>query len=91
MVSRWKSVCLSIRRSPSLFSVSDDNLRKLQWFFTKRYIDIVEIWFGIANVQISSNSDRAICLRNDNGRVLLFYVFNFDFIILILSSHLQAK
>ena len=27
-------------------------------------IDIVEIWFGIANVQILSNFDKVICLRH---------------------------
>ena len=33
----------------------DDNLRKHQWIFTKlgMCIDIVDIWFGIANGQIS--------------------------------------
>ena len=34
----------------------DDNLSKHQWIFTKlsMYVDIAEIWFGIANGQISS-------------------------------------
>ena len=56
MVSRWTSVCLSIRPSVH-FSFPDDNLSKHQWIFTKlgMCIDIVEIWFGIANGQISSN------------------------------------
>ena len=38
------------------FSFPDDNLRKHQWIFTKLgiCIDIVEVWFGIANGQISS-------------------------------------
>ena len=47
MVSRWSSV---------RFSFPDDNLSKHQWIFTKlgMCIDIVEIWFGIANGQISS-------------------------------------
>ena len=51
MVSRWSSVCPSVR-----FSFPDDNLSKHQWIFTKlgMCIDIVEIWFGIANGQISS-------------------------------------
>ena len=37
-----------------------------QWIFTKFGLcfDIVEIWFGIANGQISSNFDRVICLRH---------------------------
>ena len=40
----------------SIFSFLDDNLSKCQWIFTKLgiCIDIVEIWFGIANGQISS-------------------------------------
>ena len=37
------------------FLFPDDNLSKHQWIFTKlcMYIDIVEIWFGIANELIS--------------------------------------
>ena len=52
-------VCLSIRSFP------DDNLNK-HWIFTKfgMCIDIVEIWFGIANWQISSNFYGVICLRH---------------------------
>ena len=36
------------------FLFPDDNLSKHQWIFTKlgMCIDIVEIWFGIANGQI---------------------------------------
>ena len=50
-------VCPSVR-----FSFLDDNLSKHQWIFTKygMCIDIVEIWFGIANGQISSNFDGVI-------------------------------
>ena len=49
---------LSARDTP-IFSFLDDNLSKHQWIFTKlgTCIDIVEIWFGIANWQISSNFD----------------------------------
>ena len=38
----------------SVFSFPDDNLSKYEWIFTKlgMCIDIVEIWFGIANGQI---------------------------------------
>ena len=52
------SVCPSVVcPSVSFFSFPDDNLSKHQWIFTKlgMCIDIVEIWFGIANGQISSN------------------------------------
>ena len=50
------SVRPSVRRtSVRPFFVPDDNLSKHQWIFTKLVmcIDIVEIWFGIANGQIS--------------------------------------
>ena len=48
-----------------IFSFPDDNLSKRQWIFTKLSIgiDVVEIWFWIANGQISSNFDRVICPR----------------------------
>ena len=48
------------------FSFPDDNLSKHQWIFTKlgMCIDIVEIWFGIANGQISSIFDGVICWRH---------------------------
>ena len=47
-------VCLSVH---ILFP--DDNLSKHQWIFTKfgMCIDVVEIWFGTTNGQISSNFD----------------------------------
>ena len=47
---------MSVRPSVR-FSFPDDNLSKHQWILTKHgmCIDIVEIWFGIANGQISSN------------------------------------
>ena len=44
-----------------VFSFQDDNLSKYQWIFIKLgtciCIEIVEIWFGIANGQISSIFD----------------------------------
>ena len=58
-------VHLSIR--PSIrFSFPDDTLSKHQWIFTKlgMCIDIKEIWFGIANGQISSNFYGVICPRH---------------------------
>ena len=74
MVSRWTSVCVSVRPSvvrPSVrlsvrISFPDDNLSKHQWSFTKfgMCIVIVEIWFGIANGQILSSFDGVICLRH---------------------------
>ena len=54
---------LSARDTP-IFSFPDDNLSKHQLIFTKlgMCIDIVEIWFGIANGKISSIFD-GICPR----------------------------
>ena len=65
MVSCWTSVCPSVHLSVVCISFPDHNLSKHQWIFTKfgMCIDIVEIWFGIANGQISSNFDRVICQR----------------------------
>ena len=42
---------LSCIRRPYVFLILDDNLSKYQWIVTKlcMCIDIVEIWFGIAN------------------------------------------
>ena len=42
-------------RDTRIFSLPDDNLSKHQWIFTKlgMCIDIVEIWFGIANFLFS--------------------------------------
>ena len=60
-------VCLSVRQlylRPSIhISFPDDNLSKHQWIFIKfgLCIDIVEIWFEIADGQISSNCDGVIC------------------------------
>ena len=52
-------------RDTHIFSFPDDNLSKHQWIFTKlgMCIDIVEIWFGIANGQISEIFDGVICPR----------------------------
>ena len=50
----------------SIFLFLNDNLSKYQWIFTKlgMCIDIVEIWFGIANGQILSIFDRVICRQH---------------------------
>ena len=73
-------MCLSVRLSvvrpsvhPSIrILFPDDNLSKHQWILIKlgTCIDMKEIWFGIANGQISSMFDRVICLQQDNGGVL---------------------
>ena len=54
----------------SIVSFMDDNLSKCQWIFTKlgMCIDIVEIWFGIANGQISSVSDSYLPTRARENR-----------------------
>ena len=55
MFSCRTSVSLSVRPLVVRFSFPDDNLSKFQWIFTKlgMCIDIIEIWIGIANGQIS--------------------------------------
>ena len=56
---------LSARDTP-IFSFLDGNLSKKQGILTKLAIciDIKEIWFGIANGQISSNFYGVICPRH---------------------------
>ena len=70
------SVCLSVRQLYVHLSVGflfpDDNLSEHEWIFTNLgvCIDIMEIWFGIANGHISSNFYGVICPPHDNGGVL---------------------
>ena len=59
MVAHW-SACVRPVVRPSVFSFPDDNLRKYQWIFTNVCTDSVEIWFLIANEQISLVLDRVI-------------------------------
>ena len=58
-------------RGRSVFSFPDDTFSKYQWIFTKvgMCIDIVGLCFGIADGQISSIFDRAICSQHD--RILI--------------------
>ena len=60
------SVLLSVSPPSICIPFPDDILSKHRWVFTKlgMCIDIVEIWFGIANWQISSNFDRVICPKH---------------------------
>ena len=59
-------------RDMPIFSFLGDNLRKHQWIFTNfgMCIDIIEIWFGIANWQISPNFDGVTCPRHVHVFVL---------------------
>ena len=72
MVSRWTSVCLSVRCPSVHFSFPDDNLSQHEWIITKlgMRIDIVEIWFEIVNGQISSNFDKII--RPRQAHIFIF-------------------
>ena len=70
-------ICVSVHLSVihlSMFLFLDDNLSKYYSIFTKlgMCIDIVEIWIGIANGQISSILTVASA---QSGRVLLFHNF----------------
>ena len=79
--SRWMSVCLSVRPSVSRTSICilflDDNLSKHKWIVTKlgMCIDIVEIWFGIANGQILSNFYGATCPQQMAGYYSITFLF----------------
>ena len=66
-------------RSKSRFSLPDDNLSKNQSVFTKLgiCIDIMEIWLGLSNGQISPVFYRVVCPPCNSGGVLLFHVYIF--------------
>ena len=83
---------LSARDTP-IFSFPDDSLSKCQGILTRlgTYIDMKEIWFGIANGQILSMIDLVICPRHDNGGVLLFNVLFFYLHMKKLLMHLKRK
>ena len=66
MVSCKSPLCLFVcllSICPSIFLFPDDRLSEYLWIFIKLFmcIDIVAIWFGIANGQISSVFDRVTC------------------------------
>ena len=54
MVIWYNNPFVRMYTRPSVFLFLGDNLRKYEWIFTKlgTCINIVEIWFGIANGQI---------------------------------------
>ena len=58
-----------------IFLFPDDNLSKFKGILDKfgTCIDIKEIWFRMANGQISSIFDSYLS-RHDNGRVLSFFI-----------------
>ena len=71
---------LSAQDKP-IFSFPDDNLSKCQKMILTKLgtcINKKEIWFGVANGQISSVFDKF--LRQDNSGVLLFYVYIYLFL-----------
>ena len=61
-----------------IFSFPDDNLSRCHWIFTKLSIciDIVEIWFGIADWVDFVNFWQSYLPAHDNGQVLSFHIFN---------------
>ena len=64
--SRWTSFSWSVIGPSICISFPDDNLSVHHLILTKlaMCIDIVEIWFGIANGHISSNFDGVLCPRH---------------------------
>ena len=81
VISENPSFTLEVRDTP-IFWFPEDNLSKCQGILTKlgTCINMKEIWFGIANGQISSMFDRVICPRHDNSGILQFNFFNFYYL-----------
>ena len=73
LIGKFRQILMEFSaRDTPIFLFPDDNLRKCQGILTKlgTCIDMKEIWFRIANGQISSKFDRIICPPHENGRVL---------------------
>ena len=80
-VSVCLCVCPSVVRPSIRFSFPDDNLSKHQWIFTKlgMCIDIMEIWYGIANGQILSNfTELSACDTIMAGYYSLMFLFTVE-------------
>ena len=63
----WDQILMDLSaRDMPIFWLQDDNLSKCQGILNKldTHIDIKEVWFGIANGQISSNFDGVFCPRH---------------------------
>ena len=78
-------MCPSVCQTSVCISFPDDNLSKHQWIFTKlgMDIDVVEIWFEIANGQISTNFEELFArdtpkfsFPNDNSSKCQRRIFN---------------
>ena len=61
----------------SIFSFLDDNFSKYQCSFMKlgMSIDIVEIWFGIADGQISACDTSVVSFQDNNCRKQHIHIF----------------
>ena len=94
MVSWWTPYVWPSVHCLSVFSFQDDNLNNCQWIFNKigMGIHIVEIWVGIANGQILSES--SVCHMIVTGYYCFmflffyFYFFFFCWIIMYVSEFL---
>ena len=79
--SHRTSLCVFVR-----IHVHDKVCRWLKiWTFALKkwyFIDIVEIWFGIANGQIMSTSDSVVCPPYNNGVYFIISRFYLSFAIL---------
>ena len=76
-----------------IFLFPGDNLCKCQGSLIKlgTCIDIKEIWFGIANGQISSMFDRVICPRHNSVGVLKLNIFIFIFFCNMCKTSSEGK
>ena len=83
---------LSARDTP-IFLFQDDNLNKDQGILTKlgTCIDMKEIWFRIANGQISSMFDRVICPRHDWRGIIVYCFYLLRFLIVRYLNHSGKK
>ena len=69
LMGKWPEFLTELStRDMSIFSLLDNNLSKYQWIFTKvgMCIDIMGIWFQIANEQISSIFDSYLAATHPN-------------------------
>ena len=62
----------------SVFLFPDDNLSKYKWIVTKLAMCIVEIWFWIANGQISSGFDSYLSATQPHFHIRMISSVNVD-------------
>ena len=74
MVSHWSSVCPSVVR-PSVFSFTDDNFSKYQWFSPNLVCALILWRAGLGLLMGKSMFERVVCPSYDRGGILSFSGF----------------